>query len=133
MLLFRWDSPLFTINPNDVFPYNEICNAIFHGKKPAPNNSTQNPPLMDSEFLFEVDKKTQEITSAILSAQKPCIPGDTYIIPGFNIQFKYTTKLTLSELRRHRLQFINYLKTNATIKLENVPRTFVLFLSKSIE
>ena len=36
----RWDSPLFTILPEDELPFEAICDAIFHRKAPPPNMST---------------------------------------------------------------------------------------------
>ena len=36
----RWDSPLFTVLPDDVLPCEAICDALFHRKAPPPNMST---------------------------------------------------------------------------------------------
>ena len=36
----RWDSPLFTILPEDELPCEAICDALFHRKAPPPNMST---------------------------------------------------------------------------------------------
>lgn len=37
----RWDSPLFTIQPEDELPFNSISEVLFERKAPAPNQSTQ--------------------------------------------------------------------------------------------
>ena len=37
----RWDSPLFTIQPEDELPFDDICNVLFNRKAPPPNMSTQ--------------------------------------------------------------------------------------------
>lgn len=37
----RWDSPLFTIQIEDVLPFQEISAALFERKAPTPNLSTQ--------------------------------------------------------------------------------------------
>jgi len=55
----RWDSPLFTVQSDDVMPCKEICEAIFSNQKPRPNMSTQNPPLMSPNFVHETDKILQ--------------------------------------------------------------------------
>lgn len=37
----RWDTPLFTIQPEDKLPFEEIAAALCERKAPAPNQSTQ--------------------------------------------------------------------------------------------
>lgn len=41
----RWDSPLFTIQPNDELPFDNITAALFERKAPPPNKSTQSVSL----------------------------------------------------------------------------------------
>lgn len=46
----RWDSPLFTVMPEDNLTFDEIYCYLYKGKLPKPNLSTQNvsiffPPL----------------------------------------------------------------------------------------
>ncbi|TRY58291.1 hypothetical protein DNTS_031057 [Danionella cerebrum] len=57
----RWDSPLFTIQQEDTLPFEAIFDALFKRKAPPPNQSTQNQPLSSSNFLYELDKVTQEV------------------------------------------------------------------------
>lgn len=59
--LNRWDSPFFFLHgpSNNLLPYQEICEAIFNKKQQKANNSTQNPPLMSPDFVFEADKVIQ--------------------------------------------------------------------------
>ena len=37
----RWDSPLFTIQPDDELPCEHISAALLERKAPPPNQSTQ--------------------------------------------------------------------------------------------
>ena len=37
----RWDSPLFTIQSEDILPFQEIEAALYQRKAPTPNQSTQ--------------------------------------------------------------------------------------------
>ncbi|KAG9489683.1 hypothetical protein GDO78_005565 [Eleutherodactylus coqui] len=46
----RWDSPLFTVQKDDLLPLEHISNAIFHRKAPPPNQSTQT--VCNSQLLF---------------------------------------------------------------------------------
>ena len=38
----RWDSPLFTVKPEDTLPFEEIDNSLFNTRAPPPNKSTLN-------------------------------------------------------------------------------------------
>ncbi|MGH0132267.1 UNVERIFIED_CONTAM: hypothetical protein FKN15_051095 [Acipenser sinensis] len=77
----RWDSPLFTIQKEDALPFEAISDASFHRKAPPPNQSTQSQPLSSSNFLYELDKVTQDVVTAVLNAQKTSVPGDLIAVP----------------------------------------------------
>ena len=48
----RWDSPLFTIQPEDILPFQEIEAALYNRKAPTPNQSTQSVLILDTlKFL----------------------------------------------------------------------------------
>nr|XP_057931869.1 protein KTI12 homolog isoform X2 [Doryrhamphus excisus] len=85
----RWDSPLFTILQDDDLQFEAIADAIFKRKAPPPNQSTQSQPLSSANFLYELDKITQDVLMAIFNAQKSSVPGDLVSVPG-------TTEKTLS-------------------------------------
>ncbi|KAF7660975.1 hypothetical protein LDENG_00270800 [Lucifuga dentata] len=78
----RWDSPLFTILKDDTLPFEAISDAIFKRKAPPPNQSTQSQPLSSANFLYELDKITQDVLMAIFNAQKTSVPGDLISVPG---------------------------------------------------
>ncbi|XP_077424592.1 protein KTI12 homolog isoform X2 [Vanacampus margaritifer] len=57
----RWDSPLFNILRDDTLPFEAIADALFKRKAPPPNQSTQSQPLSSANFLYELDKTTQDV------------------------------------------------------------------------
>ncbi|KAG7280038.1 hypothetical protein CRUP_030494 [Coryphaenoides rupestris] len=57
----RWDSPLFTIQQEDTLPFEGISDAVFKRKAPPPNQSTLSQPLSSTNFLYELDKVTQDV------------------------------------------------------------------------
>ncbi|VDI65670.1 protein KTI12 [Mytilus galloprovincialis] len=59
----RWDSPLFVIQADDTLPFQQIEDALFNRKPPPPNMATQNQPLSSTNFLYELDRITQETNS----------------------------------------------------------------------
>ncbi|CAJ0954759.1 unnamed protein product [Ranitomeya imitator] len=119
----RWDSPLFTVHKDDVLPLDQISDAIFHRKAPPPNQSTQTQPLSSTNFLHELDKVTQDVVTAVLSAQKTSVPGDIIMLPRI---------LNMSELRRLRQQFISYTKLHPNENISQLANMFVQYLNQSL-
>ena len=128
----RWDSPLFTICPDDAFPADTICTALFQRKAPAPNQSTQSQPLSESSFLHELDRMTQEVVKTVLEAQRSnpasgevsvCNSQEKVVLPG---------PTSLVELRRLRKQFIAYTKQHPVEESSNVTTLFVQFVNKAL-
>uniref|UniRef100_A0A8C7XPN2 Protein KTI12 homolog n=1 Tax=Oryzias sinensis TaxID=183150 RepID=A0A8C7XPN2_9TELE len=78
----RWDSPLFTILKDDNLPFESISDALLKRRAPPPNQSTQSQPLTSVNFLYELDKITQEVLMEIFNAQKTSVPGDFISVPG---------------------------------------------------
>ncbi|XP_018423139.1 PREDICTED: protein KTI12 homolog [Nanorana parkeri] len=128
----RWDSPLFTVQKDDVLPLEQICNAIFHRKAPPPNQSTQTQPLSSTNFLHELDKVTQDVVTAVLNAQKISVPGDLITVPGASEKLQLPRMLNMSELRRLRQQFITYTKLHPNENISQLANMFVQYLNQSI-
>nr|CAD7571317.1 unnamed protein product [Timema californicum] len=63
----RWDSPLFLVLPSDGLPLEQIKSALFDRKAPPPNQSTQCAPLSSTNFLYDLDRVTQDIVSVSCS------------------------------------------------------------------
>ncbi|XP_077993837.1 protein KTI12 homolog [Glandiceps talaboti] len=129
----RWDSPLFTIQWDDELPYEAITNAILHRKAPPPNMSTQSQPLSSTNFLYELDKITQEVITVLLEAQKTSVPGDKIHISGAKDKINFTHTLNASELRRNRRQFITYTKMHPVEDTGVIANMFVQFLNNSLQ
>ncbi|XP_017566623.1 protein KTI12 homolog isoform X1 [Pygocentrus nattereri] len=128
----RWDSPLFTIQKDDALPFEAISDAIFKRKAPPPNQSTQSQPLSSTNFLYELDKVTQDILMAVLDSQKTSVPGDFIAIPGATERIELTRSLNMAELRKLRRQFISYTKMHPTENIGQIANMFVQYLNKSM-
>ncbi|KAJ8003276.1 hypothetical protein DPEC_G00167740 [Dallia pectoralis] len=89
----RWDSPLFTIQKEDTLPFEDISDAIFKRKAPPPNQSTQSQPLSSTNFLYELDKVTQDVLMEILNYQKTGVAGDSIAVPGATEKISFATLL----------------------------------------
>ncbi|XP_070687202.1 protein KTI12 homolog [Pempheris klunzingeri] len=128
----RWDSPLFTVLQDDALPFEAISDALFKRKAPPPNQSTQSQPLSSANFLYELDKITQDVLMAIFNAQKTCVPGDLISVPGATEKIELTRSINMAELRKLRRQFISYTKMHPTENSGHISNMFVQYLNKSL-
>lgn len=127
----RWDAPLFTVIDDGCVPCEDIYDAIFHRKAPPPNMSTQSQLLTSTNFVYELDKATQQVISALMEAQKTFIPGDKVFVPDSDEKVELVRKVTLAELRRVKRQFISYTKTHP-IHVNRITSAFVQFLNNAL-
>ncbi|XP_034241961.1 protein KTI12 homolog [Thrips palmi] len=129
----RWDSPLILVQAEDNLPKEKIACALFDRKPPPPNQSTQNAPLSATNYLHELDRITQDIVTAIMSAQNMGIEGDIKIPGQNNLNVKLNgNKLTAAQLGRHRRQFLTYSKMHPSSDTSRVASLFVQFLNSSL-
>ena len=128
----RWDQPLFTLYPDDPLPSQAILDTLIHRKPPPPNQSTQSQPLSATNFLHELDRRTQEIISSLLDAQRTSMVGEHIAVSGTTEKVHLTKNLMMAELRRLRRQFIAYIKLHPVDDHERIATLFVQFLNKSI-
>uniref|UniRef100_A0A2P2I5X3 Protein KTI12 homolog n=1 Tax=Hirondellea gigas TaxID=1518452 RepID=A0A2P2I5X3_9CRUS len=126
----RWDQPLFSAMPDTSLDLEGIETALYSGKKVKPHQATQLQPLTHNNFLHNVDKKTQEVVAAILTAQKT-EAGDEIKIPGSQRLLCLGRKVTLPELSRARRQFISYTKSHP-VHEEEIAACFVTYLNTTL-
>ncbi|XP_023278221.1 protein KTI12 homolog [Seriola lalandi dorsalis] len=128
----RWDSPLFTILKDDTLSFEAISDVLFKRKAPPPNQSTQSQPLSSTNFLYELDKITQDVLMAIFNALKTSVPGDLISVPGATEKIELTRSINMAELRKLRRQFISYTKMHPTENTGQISNMFVQYLNKSL-
>ncbi|XP_023215995.1 protein KTI12 homolog [Centruroides sculpturatus] len=128
----RWDSSLFTVHSDETLPFTDIHKVLFMKKPPPPNQSTQSQPLAATNFLYELDNITQNITKTIVNAQKTSVPGDLISIDGATEHIILTRTLTMPELTRLRRQFISYTKMHPVDDMKKIPNLYVQYLKNSL-
>lgn len=129
----RWDSPLFVIQVGDDLPLDSIYDALINRIPPPPNQATQPQPLSATNFLYELDKITQEIVTALLNSQHTFVPGDQVTVPGTSEKVLLNRTVNMSELRRIRRQFITYTKMHPVEDTKKIANMFVQYLNSSIQ
>ena len=128
----RWDHPLFTLYPDDPLPTQAILDTLMHRKPPPPNQSTQSQPLSATNFLHELDQRTQEVLTSLLDSQRTSVVGEHVAVPGTTEKVHLTKNFTMAELRRLRRQFITYTKLHPVDNHDRIPTLFVQFLNTSV-
>lgn len=126
----RWDAPLFTVTPEDVLNVEEIFSILYENKPPKANQSTQNPPTQSTNFLFELDRITNEIVAEIVLARKAGALGAIKVsnsIETVNI----SSDINAAQLNRMRRQYLNYSKSHLDTAgdLTKAPSLFVQYLN----
>jgi len=124
----RWDSPLFTILPEDDLMGDEIYHYLYKGKLPKPNLSTQNPPLASTNYLYELDNITKDVINAILSMQQLGASCDVKI-PGSTVNLERAT--TPGKLAMLRRQFLTFSKMQQN-EVDQIATLFVQYLNNNI-
>jgi len=130
----RWDSPLFTVFPEDQLDLAGVSASLFEMKPPPPNQSTQSAPLSNTNYLFELDQLTQDIVSQVTSARKLGQIGPVQINGKTDLQVTTPADMSPSQLNRLRRQFLNYTKLHmgtAMGQLDQAPVLFVQFLNSN--
>ena len=141
----RWDSPLLLALADDKNPLKEnvndnqlydlgkkVYNALYERAPPPPNQSTQNRPLAQVEFLHKVDNLVSHIENGIMQSQQTAIEGDLIRVPGTDEKILWTKRVTRPEIARARRQFMVYLKMRGVDDLNKVHTLFVQYLNKSL-
>ncbi|KAL9043162.1 MAG: hypothetical protein Q9214_003584 [Letrouitia sp. 1 TL-2023] len=132
----RWDSPLFTIAHSDTHP---PCDAIWDvligssstPKTVKPNQATVLKPPSASDYLYLLDKATQETVTAILEWQKDHMEesgGDVRI--GDEV-LELAAPVTLPQLQRIRRQFISMNRQDA-LPTERIKSGFTEYLASNL-
>ena len=136
----RWDSPLFTvIYEDETPPFDQIWDAIIgnDGKTKVikPNAATVLKPATEQDYLYELDKGTSDIVSAIQVWQKdhPGEDGGEVYVPEVPQKIQLpTSTLSLPQLQRIRRQFIS-LNRQHTLEKSRIRVLFVDYLNDTFQ
>ncbi|KAL8950784.1 MAG: hypothetical protein Q9222_003191 [Ikaeria aurantiellina] len=132
----RWDSPLFTVPYEDAAPpCEEIWGALVGAdgelKKVKPNQATVAKPAAGSDYLYELDKTTQDIINVVLEWQRNHVgeAGGQITIDNSKIELP-TSPVTLPQLQRIRRQFIS-LNRQHNLDKSRIYDSFLAYLNTS--
>lgn len=127
----RWDSPLFCVKADDAVPFEEIHDALYSRKAPPPNQSTMNTPLSAVNFLYELDRITQEVILSLLEAQKTAVIGDRIGVSNATEKIELLKMFNMAGLRRIKRQFLTYTKMHPVEDTSKIGNMFVQYINNS--
>ena len=129
----RWDSPLFLVLKDGHIDCDGIYDALFNKKPPPPNQSTQNAPLSSTNFVYELDKQTQAVISAVMDAQKTSGGAASEIfVPGAREKVYLKRNYTLPELARTKRQFLVFAKQKSCHDVSKLSTMFVQYINANL-
>ncbi|KAI8880711.1 chromatin associated protein KTI12 [Backusella circina FSU 941] len=131
----RWDSPLFTIMYDDKeMPGDKIYDSAILKKALPPNLSTVSKPVSSTNYVYELDKCTLDIINKFVEGQKEFgAGGKPMAVPrATNKVINPSRTVTLSELRRHRKQFVALNNVRTTLDVDRLANLFVDYLNTNL-
>ena len=137
----RWDSPLFTVASDDSDPPGDaIWAALFDEEGKArhvrPNAATVLKPATESNYLYELDRITQEVVRVVQEWVKDHVGegGGCVSVPGTEkeIDLPVTGGVSLPQLQRLRRAFIGLNRVNEVGK-ERIRALFVDYLNDAFQ
>lgn len=128
----RWDAPLFIVQVDMELDMEALDSALFKSKPPTPNMSTVAQPLQATNFMYELDRITNETIKHVVKCQKGGMAGDTIKIPSGG-EIKLLRHSTLAELNKIRRQFITYMKLNPMNNADKLSSMFAQYLQTALQ
>ena len=130
-----WDSPLFQVRDYEPTPCEEIAQVIlFEEKKSKDPVSTKQEVVTKPNFLYELDKRAQDIIDVISEKQ-----GSMYI-QGMMIKFEGCKKklqleniVSLIELKKYKKEFISVCKQNPLKNENDIGDAFITYLETVLQ
>lgn len=140
----KWDSPLFVVSPDNNktrlcepaplptidINYDDLDNALLHAKAPKPNVATKNAPIIDSDFMKNLEEITKRINHTIISEMLVKGEGDVITIPNTKYKIIIQRKVSSVILQKWRKQFL--LKCKDQGKMNDISSSYVDFINTQL-
>ena len=119
----RWDDPCYLIRPGDVLPVEEMAGLLASTKTESTTFATQYSKVSDTNYVFDMEKASQEAIAAILEASNSSMVGDTVSIPGATKKVVLLKLVNMAELRRLRRQYLTLTRQMANTQTAYTQQT----------
>lgn len=102
----RWDSPLFSLRPEEPTPLADIARAVLEGKLPRPPVATKASEPIEGDYLYLLHQTSQQVAADILEAQNTYPEGAQVTLRVSEVPYLVNRLMTELELKRARTQFV---------------------------
>jgi protein KTI12 len=126
----KWDSPCFTIPAEDTDPpIEDIWDAMVNKKIARPHAATLMRPAVETDYLYKLDKVTQDIVTKVLDAQKLSGSGGAIPISSMSLELPGQA-VNIAGLQRLRRQFMSINRNLMVNETGRIQQLFVEFLNE---
>lgn len=109
-----------------------IISYLRDSDAPRPNPSTMPIYHGSAEILFELDQTSKRITDIIINHQNTASEGTPMVFADYNRTLAFHRRVAVSELQRHRRQFIKVNSTHPPETSQLIGEAFIDFLALQI-
>lgn len=103
----RWDDPCYLITPETEMPLEDMANLLGSVKVGATSFATQFAKVSDTNYVFDMEKVSQEAIAAILQASNQSMIGDAITIPNATKKVVLVKTVNMAELKRLRRNYLS--------------------------
>eukprot|EP01016_Furgasonia_blochmanni_P043199 TRINITY_DN5825_c0_g1_i5.p2 TRINITY_DN5825_c0_g1~~TRINITY_DN5825_c0_g1_i5.p2 ORF type:complete len:194 (-),score=24.46 TRINITY_DN5825_c0_g1_i5:159-740(-) len=131
----RWDSPLVNIRHYEKTPLDRIEEILLKEGKTARDPVSTKPDVQfDTNFVYELDKVTQEIINHVIERQNEMwVPGMLVSYEGSKTKLKMTRQVTPIELKKLRQEFMAVTRQHPPKSAAEIPEFFLVFLQAALD
>jgi len=120
--MVRWDSPLFTVLPEDELPVEAIWQAVTEGIVKPPNAGTTAAPKAPEDALHTLESTSAAMVQGLMAEQAANqglgLGGPVTLTLGSDVKTSLNLphrSIVLSELQRHKRLFVTVHKKAITL------------------
>eukprot|EP00358_Blepharisma_japonicum_P001148 CAMPEP_0202950386 /NCGR_PEP_ID=MMETSP1395-20130829/22060_1 /ASSEMBLY_ACC=CAM_ASM_000871 /TAXON_ID=5961 /ORGANISM="Blepharisma japonicum, Strain Stock R1072" /LENGTH=99 /DNA_ID=CAMNT_0049654867 /DNA_START=300 /DNA_END=596 /DNA_ORIENTATION=- len=90
----RWDHPLIVIRENQEISFEDILSSLITTRQLPDPVATKGQKVQVHDYVYQVDRVTQNTIEFILNAQELYPEGSEVPIPDSTLLYPYSHKLT---------------------------------------
>lgn len=97
-------------------PLEDMANLLASVKVESASFATQYSKVADTNYLFDIEKVSQEAIAAILQASNQSLVGDSIAIPNATKKIVLVKTVNMAELKRLRRNYLTMTRQIANTK-----------------
>lgn len=131
----RWDSPLFTVGPDEPGDWSAVTEALLGAvtKPPSMATTVKAAPGNSGDYLLYLERVTQELVEIVMNAvRERGVPTAVLVIPTLNMKILIKKSILMSDLQKLKRQFIHMNRLHQ-VDLDNIKILFAQYLENNLK